>query len=104
MNADIRKGLAIRFGLSFVISFIFAFIISEGSYRLLNNQSEREPREYVLIIPAGTSERVSQGLPIPSIPEDMIFYEGDLIVVQNDDETSHQLGPIWVQSGLHFPT
>jgi len=29
----------------------------------------------------------------------MVFFEGDRIIVKNEDEISHQLGPIWVPAG-----
>ena len=91
--------ILIRLAVCLVISLVLALVISEVSFKLLKDESQREPQEFMLVIPAGTSERISQGLPIPSIPSTMVFYEGDSIIVKNEDSTSHQLGPIWVPEG-----
>ncbi len=93
------KKVLFRILISTIISFGFAVLISEGSFRLLNGENGRQPQLIEIVVPDGTAERVAQGLPIPSIPEEMIFYEGDQIVVINQDRESHQLGPIWVPAG-----
>jgi len=98
MNLTVKK-TAIRLVLCLIISLIFALLISEVSFQLLKDESQRDPQEFILVIPSGTSERIAQGLPIPSIPANMVFFEGDSIIVKNEDITSHQLGPIWVPEG-----
>lgn len=95
----IANKLLLRLGISTIISFAFAFLISEGSHLLISDDSGREPEDIILVIPAGTADRVSQGLPVPSIPSDMVFYEGDQLFVKNEDSESHQLGPVWVPPG-----
>ena len=99
MSSVSRKKLIFRLLLSFVIAFIFGFIISEISFNALTKNTEREAEIYEINIPPNTAERIENGFPIPSIPESMIFFEGDKIIVQNDDSVSHQLGPIWVPAG-----
>lgn len=99
MSSGIRNKLVFRLFFSLIIAFIFGFLISEVSFQILTRNTEREVEIYEIIIPEGTSERVEKGFPIPTIPESMIFFEGDKIIVQNDDNVSHQLGPIWVPAG-----
>lgn len=99
LSTPFRKQLFIRFLISFSIAILFGFLISEGTFQLMAGDEGREPRIYEIIVPIGTAERVKEGLPVPSIPETMVFYEGDEIVVVNQDVTSHQLGPIWVPAG-----
>lgn len=99
LSTPFRKRLFIRFLISFGIAALFGIVISEGAFQLTAGDEGRNPQVHEIIVPAGTAERVEQGLPIPSIPESMIFYEGDEIVVVNQDVTSHQLGPIWVPPG-----
>jgi hypothetical protein len=91
--------IGLRLVVCLVISLILALIISEVSFQLLKDENQRDPQEFLLVIPAGTSERISQGLAIPSIPSNMVFFEGDSIIVKNEDNSSHQLGPIWVPEG-----
>jgi hypothetical protein len=98
MRTQVNK-IGRRLIICLVISLISALVISEVSFQLLNNENQRNPQEFILVIPAGTSERISQGLAVPSIPSNMVFFEGDSIVVKNEDSASHQLGPIWVPAG-----
>lgn len=99
MQAGVRKKLVIRFIISLVIAFLFGFFISETSFQILTKNTEREVEDYQIIIPIGTAKRIENGFPIPSIPDSMVFFEGDRIIVKNEDEISHQLGPIWVPAG-----
>lgn len=94
MSSTLRAAF-IRLGLTFVISAVFAFGISEISYQLVKDQGDRLPREVEILIPAGTAQRIANGEAGPLLPE-MKFVEGDQIIVRNQDEVSHQLGPIWV--------
>ncbi|MAT41787.1 MAG: hypothetical protein CL609_05555 [Anaerolineaceae bacterium] len=99
LSTPFRKQLFIRFLISLGISILFGAVISEGTFKLMAGDSGREPQVYEIVVPEGTTERVKQGLPVPSIPDSMVFYEGDSIIVVNQDVTSHQLGPIWVPAG-----
>ncbi len=98
MTSEVKKTLIIRFVISMIFAMVFGFAISEFSFQTTTN-SENEQQDYEITIPLGTSERIEKGLPVPSIPENMVFYEGDKIIVINEDITSHQLGPIWVPAG-----
>ena len=90
---------AFRLFISLIICLIFQFLISEASFQVLT-QGEADSREEISItIPKGTAERIRNGYSVPSIPENIVFYEGDRIVVNNEDTENHQLGPIWVPPG-----
>jgi hypothetical protein len=90
---------AFRLFISLIICLIFGFLISEASFQVLT-QGEADSREEISItIPNGTAERIRNGFSIPSIPENIVFYEGDRIIVNNEDTENHQLGPIWVPPG-----
>lgn len=82
-----------------MIGCIFAWGFSEAAFIILRDQSDHAPSRIELVIPAGTAERVAAGQAIPSIPTDMSFVIGDVLVVNNQDSVSHQLGPIWVPPG-----
>ncbi len=88
-----------RITLSLLVSFGFGFLISEGSFFVLNQGEPPENQEFILVIPSGTADRIEKGLSVPSIPENMVFYEGDRLTIKNEDVVSHQLGPIWVPAG-----
>lgn len=73
--------------------------ISELSYRLLREDISRAPKTIDLVIPKGTAQRVNDGEPVPSIPDEMIFIIGDTLLVKNEDVVDHQLGPLWIPKG-----
>ncbi len=99
MDGFVQKKLAIRFVISMLFALLFGFLVSEVSYQLQTKNTERDSEDIHIEIPEGTAERVEKGFPVPSIPESMVFFEGDRIIVQNNDNVSHQLGPVWVPAG-----
>jgi len=86
----------VRMSLMIVIGLVFGWVVSEVSFLASPDRTQREPRRVELLIPEGTAEKIKAGLPVPSIPTNMTFSEGDLLVVKNMDIVSHQLGPVWV--------
>ncbi len=79
-----------------LVGMLFGWVVSEASFQATPNPAQRDPHRVELVIPAGTAEKIKAGQPVPSIPETMSFVDGDLLVVKNQDSTSHQLGPVWV--------
>jgi hypothetical protein len=97
----VRSKLAdffIRSGLGLLLGFAFGWLLSETSYRSLDQKEtvDRQPRQVEIIIPYGTAAQVKEGVYNQSLPADMVFVEGDLLVVKNEDVVAHQLGPLWV--------
>lgn len=99
MKASFQNNLVLRFVISMIFAFLFGFFVSEASFQLLTKNTERETEDFIIEIPEGTAERIEKGYSVPSIPESMVFFEGDRIIVENNDMVSHQLGPVWVPSG-----
>ena len=92
------RSLGLRLLLCLVIAFGAGLVVNETAY-LLTSGPDQEPREYVLEIPAGTAERLEAGQVVTSLPGNLTFVEGDVLVVKNHDTIVHQLGPIWVPPG-----
>ncbi len=88
-----------RLLISIIAGTLFAFVVSEGAFFMLRDTSDHTPQHIELVIPAGTAARVAAGQPVPSIPSDLSFVIGDTLVVKNDDDVAHQLGPVWVPPG-----
>lgn len=84
-----------RLVISLVIGLALGAAISEIPFLFLQ-ETARPPQEIVLTIPRGTAEQVARGERPPSIPTDMIFVVGDVLVVRNDDSVDHKLGPLWI--------
>lgn len=100
MNTQTAIRLGVRRAIIlFLISLVLVWAVSEGAYWLQRDKSDRAPRQIVMVIPEGTAASISAGQPVPSIPEEMVFVVGDTLVVQNNDISDHQLGPLWVPAG-----
>lgn len=84
-----------RVFLSILFGLLIGVIVSEIPFLFLR-ETARPPREIILTIPAGTSAQVARGEQPPSIPENMTFVVGDLLVVKNEDAVDHKLGPLWI--------
>jgi hypothetical protein len=98
MKPEYRPYL-MRFLLVLVISLALVLAINEGLYLLNKEEHDRAPQTMQLTIPQGTAELVANGDSVPTIPEEMVFVEGDVLEVINQDTVDHQLGPIWVPPG-----
>ncbi len=92
------RAIGRRVALSLLIGILVALGVSEISFYFLR-ETQREPQRVELVIPPGTAERVARGEAPPSIPSEMTFVLGDTLVVRNEDEVSHQLGPLWIPPG-----
>jgi hypothetical protein len=58
-----------------------------------------EPAERVIVIPAGTAERLAAGEDVALIPDDLRFRVRDRLVMVNHDVTTHRVGPFAVAPG-----
>jgi hypothetical protein len=94
MNTFIVKRILV----SILLGILVAAVTIEISYQVLKREN-REPQQIQLVIPAGTAQDVARGQVPPTIPEDMTFVVGDTLVVVNQDEVDHQLGPLWIPAG-----
>ncbi len=88
-----------RIAISMLIGLLLGVVISELSFRLLNNGQTRAPTVVVLDIPAGTADKLARGQADPTIPASMNFVVGDELVVNNQDSVAHKLGPLFIPAG-----
>jgi len=86
-----------RLLISLLLGLVFGVAISEIPFIFLR-ETARPPKEIVLTIPEGTAKQVARGEQPPSLPTDMTFVVGDMLVVKNDDVVDHKLGPLWIPS------
>jgi hypothetical protein len=94
MNSYIIKRVVI----SMLLGVLLAAVTTEVAYQVLKREN-RAPQRIELVIPAGTAANISNGEEPPSIPADMNFVVGDTLVVVNQDNVDHQLGPLWIPVG-----
>lgn len=95
----IQRSLVLRFFISMLVAFGFGWLISEAAFRLLADQYQRAPATIEMVIPPGAAQKAASGEDVQTLPADVVFVEGDVLVVVNHDQVSHQLGPIWVPPG-----
>ena len=87
-----------RILISLLIGTAIGAALSEITFLFLR-ETARTPKAIVLTIPAGTAEQVARGEQPPTLPENMIFVVGDLLIVKNEDAVDHQIGPLWIPAG-----
>ena len=88
-----------RIAVSLVVGVFLAWAVNELAFFLLKDTSDHTPQRFEIVIPAGTADRVARGETPPSLPAEMTFVIGDTLVVTNEDDVPHQLGPVWVPPG-----
>jgi hypothetical protein len=88
-----------RFLILFVVAVSVMLLISEVSYLLQRDDISRDPMTVELVIPFGTAEKIAAGESSSTIPEEMIFVVGDILLVRNEDLEDHELGPLWIPAG-----
>jgi len=84
-----------RILISLLIGLLIGAAIGEISFFFMK-ETARQPHSVVITIPPGTAERVALGEKPPTIPENMLFVVGDILVVKNEDSVDHKLGPLWI--------
>jgi hypothetical protein len=87
-----------RILISVLLGLFVAAVSTELAYQALKREN-REPQQVELVIPAGTAQEVANGQAPPSLPDELTFVVGDTLVVVNQDEVDHQLGPLWIPAG-----
>lgn len=101
------RAIMTRVVISMTLGVVLAGITTEVAYRLLKREN-RAPERIELVIPAGTAQRVAAGQASPALPTNMTFVVGDTLVVVNQDNVDHQLGPLWIPAGnsatMHLET
>ena len=90
-----------RLLISFLVALFFVAVISEGSHLLNKEKTDREPEVVELVIPPGTAERIAAGEEITTIPEGLVFVLGDTLLIVNQDDTNHELGPLYIPAGAN---
>ena len=60
---------------------------------------DAEPQELVIEVPAGTGDRIDAGEPVQLMPELVELNVGDRMLVINDDDRVHYVGPFTVRPG-----
>lgn len=78
-----------------LVGLLLGAAISEIPFIFLQ-ETARPPQDVVLTIPLGTADQVARGEQPPSIPTDMVFVVGDVLVIRNEDTVDHKLGSLWI--------
>jgi hypothetical protein len=90
-----KKEIVRRILVSMLIGLLIGVAVGEIPF-ILQRETARQPQTVVINIPPGTADRVALGESPPTIPENMIFVVGDVLVVENNDSVDHKLGPLWI--------
>lgn len=93
------RQILLRMSLFLVIGLVFGLFVSEASFAFLKSEAGRAPSRIELVIPAGTAEKIARGETEESLPLNMVFVSGDVLVVRNEDSETHSLGPLLIPAG-----
>lgn len=85
-----------RFLLFAFVGVLLAIAINEITFLFLKSEAGRAPSRVELVIPAGTADKIARGEAQSAIPANMVFVTGDVLVVKNDDTSTHTLGPLFI--------
>lgn len=91
--------IALRLLISMVLGFLIAIGINEFSFIFMKSEAGRGPERIEMVIPAGTADKVARGEADPTLPDKMVFVQGDTLVVINQDTVNHRLGPLFIPAG-----
>ncbi len=87
-----------RIVISMLVGLVIGLLLSELTFYFLG-ETARKPTTITVVVPAGTAELVAQGEQPPSLPQNMNFVTGDVLIIDNQDSVDHQLGPLWIPAG-----
>jgi hypothetical protein len=92
------RDFAIRSVIGLAIGFLFGWMLSEAAYFFTPDKqaAQRQPEKITLVIPYGTAQQVKEGVYNRSLPGELAFVQGDILVVKNEDTVAHQLGPLFI--------
>jgi hypothetical protein len=93
-----KRSIALRLLISMVLGFLIAIVVNEFSFVFLKSEAGRGPERIELIIPAGTAAKIALGEQEPTLPEKMVFVQGDTLVIVNRDSVDHHLGDLFIPS------
>ncbi len=88
-----------RLLITMALGFLLAIAIDEFTFFFMKSEAGRAPQRIELIIPAGTAAKVARGEADPTLPEKMVFVQGDTLVVINQDVADHRLGALFIPVG-----
>lgn len=92
------RSFALRLFISMVLGFLIAVLVNESTFIFFKSEAGRAPERIELIIPDGTAAKVALGKSDSTLPDKMVFVQGDTLVVINKDSVDHHLGALFIPS------
>ena len=87
------RGLAVR------IAAVVAIVAIAGAATILLWPSSTAGQTHEILVPAGTQDLIDDGERVELLPRTFEVAIGDRIVIINDDDATHQVGPYIVGPG-----
>ncbi|MCX7619289.1 MAG: hypothetical protein N2037_00415 [Acidimicrobiales bacterium] len=88
-----------RRGPAFLLAGAAVLIVLVGVTALIVASSRSDPAVYRFVVPPGTGARIDAGETIELIPTSLDVRVGDELIVENQDDRNHVVGPFTVAAG-----
>jgi hypothetical protein len=83
-----------------IISILLAGIVGLAAAGCGGSEdSGPEQPTYSFVIPAGAGDRIEQGEPLDILPRELVAQLDETIIIVNEDDQAHLLGPWFVGAG-----
>jgi hypothetical protein len=66
---------------------------------LFADDGSSEQADYLFTIPVGSGEAIDRGEPLEILPDELEVTVGEVIVIVNEDDRGHLVGPFFVGAG-----
>lgn len=91
-----------------IVAVVAAAVVAVAAVALgvtaLTDEGVPDGEEVVIRVPPGTGERIDAGEDLELIPQRLELSVGDTLVIVNDDDRTHVVGPYGVPAGQELRT
>ena len=81
-----------------IISILLVGIVGLAATGCGGSDDAEQPT-YSYVIPAGAGDRIEQGEPLDILPRELVAQLNETIIIVNEDDHAHLLGPWFVGAG-----
>lgn len=81
-----------------VVAIVLLAVVATGCGAAADDGEPEEPT-FSFVIPAGSGDRIDRGEPLDILPRELVAQLDETIMIANEDDEAHILGPWFVGPG-----